>query len=337
MKSKFRYSLENFRGIAIIFVMLSHIRSFQEIEHIGGYLYYIVGDATAWFVFISGYLFYYLEVNKFDYRSYISKKVRYVIIPYLILSVPAILFLVLTYQYLLYGLTPLTFILWSLISGGIAVGPMWFIPMITIFFLFTPIFIILSKSKLFCILTAISLIFSIFSSRPVYNTNAILSFMHFFGFYLLGILAAKNSILLEKLRLTIKIIIISISFSFFVIFCFLFPGLESMPNGFLSGLGAFNYILAGKLFLLIAIFFFFEQFFEHKNKTLGFFARISFGLFFVHGFMEIIFNKVSKNINYYNPIIKLVAEIMIVVFVSVAIVFLAKKILKKWSRYVIGC
>ncbi|PHV29704.1 hypothetical protein CSQ93_00760 [Janthinobacterium sp. BJB426] len=337
MKSKFRYSLENFRGIAIIFVMLSHIRSFQEIEQIGGYLYYIVGDATAWFVFISGYLFYYLEVNKFEYRAYISKKARYVIMPYLILSFPAILFLVMTYQYRLYGLTPLTFILWSLTSGGIAVGPMWFIPMITIFFLFTPIFIILSKSKLLCTLTAISLAFSIFSARPVYNTNAILSFLHFFGFYLLGILAAKNSIFLEELRTTTKITIIFISFSFFVFFCFLFPGLESMPNGFLSGLGMLNYILAGKLFLLIAIFFLFEQFFEHENKTLGFFAKISFGLFFIHGFMEVIFNKMWKNINYFNSIIKLVAEIIIVIFVSVAIVFLAKRILKKWSRYVIGC
>ena len=140
MKSKFRYSLENFRGIAIFFVMFSHIISIQSMGRLGGYLYYFVGDATTWFVFISGYLFYYLEVNNFKYADYLWKKLKYVILPYLILSIPVIFFWISISQNLLYGLTPLKFMLWSLLAGGIAVGPMWFIPMIALFFIFTPVF-----------------------------------------------------------------------------------------------------------------------------------------------------------------------------------------------------
>ncbi|PKB22442.1 acyltransferase family protein [Janthinobacterium sp. 64] len=337
MRSKFRYSLENFRGVAIIFVMLSHVMSIQKIGMGGDYFYYIVGDATTWFVFISGYLFYYLEVNKFNYWSYVVKKGKYVLLPYIILSIPVILYGIYSSQHILYGLTPSQYVFWSLMSGGVIVGPMWFIPMITLFFLLTPIFIILSKSKFLYYVSVFSLIFSIFSSRPIYNTNAMLSFLHFFGFYLLGIVAAKDAVLLEKLKTSTKKKIIAIAFFSFFVFGIFFPGFESMPNSFFNGFGKLNYIVLGKLALLVAIFFLFEQFFDRENNVFGYFSKISFGLFFVHGFMSSFFNKMSKNINYCDPIVKALSEIGVVIFVSIVIVFFAKRILKKWSRYVIGC
>lgn len=123
MKSKFRYSLENFRGVAIIFVMLSHISSFQSMGAASNYLFFFLGDATAWFVFISGYLFYYLEVNKFKYFDYMQKKLKYVILPYLILSIPAILVGLYFLRNILYDLTPLNYTFWSLLTGGMVVGP----------------------------------------------------------------------------------------------------------------------------------------------------------------------------------------------------------------------
>ncbi|MDN2696108.1 acyltransferase [Janthinobacterium sp. SUN073] len=337
MKSKFRYSLENFRGIAIIFVMFSHIMSIQGIGKLGGYLYYIVGDATTWFVFISGYLFYYLEANNFKYGAYLMKKVKYVILPYLILSIPVIFFWLSASQNVLYGLTPLNFMLWSLIAGGIAVGPMWFIPMIALFFTFTPAFRFLARTKAIYIVTLTFLIFSMFSSRSIYNANAFLSFLHFFGFYMLGIVAAKDAAVLERLKTETKKKIIFISILAFIFFGYFFPGMASMPNSFFNGLGLLNYILVGKLFLLIAIFFIFEQYYNRENKSLGYLARISFGLFFAHGFMAAIFAKVLKSINYIDPIVTLFAEIGVVIFVSIGIVVLVKKVLKKWSRYVIGC
>lgn len=337
MNSKFRYSLENFRGLAIIFVMFSHIVSAQQMGDFWDIYFYIFVDATNWFVFISGYLFYYLEINKFNYVNYLYKKAMYVVLPYFILSVLPIAFWIYSSKHILYGLTPIKFVLWSLLSGGIAVGPMWFIPMIVIFFLMTPIFRILSKTKLIYVLTAGALIFSMFSSRTANNTNPLLSFLHFLGVYLLGIIAAKDIIFIEVLKESTKAKIISISLIVFFVLGFLFPGFKSLPPSFFSGVGTFNYVMAGKLALLIAIFLLFERFMEHKNSILGYFAKISFGLFFIHGIMAAIFHRAARDIDFGSPVLRFVAEICVVIFVSIAVVFVLKKILRKWSRYVIGC
>ena len=337
MNSKFRYSLENFRGVAIIFVMFSHIVSLQQMGKLGDVYYYIFVDATNWFVFISGYLFYYLEINKFNYASYLSKKAMYVVLPYLILSVLPIAFWVYSSQHILYGLTPMKFVLWSLLSGGIAVGPMWFIPMIVIFFLMTPIFRILSKTKFIYVLTACALIFSMFSSRTVHNTNPFLSFLYFLGAYLLGIIAAKDAAIIDGLKKITKTKIIVISLFVFVVLGFLFPGYKNLPPGFFGGLGVFNYVVTGKLALLVAIFLLFERFMEHKNSSLGYIAKISFGLFFIHGIMAALFHMAARYINFGGQVFKFLVETSVVIFVSVVVVFVLKKILKKWSRYVIGC
>lgn len=337
MKSKFRYSLENFRGVAIIFVMFSHIMSIRNLGTFGNVFNYLVGDATAWFIFISGYLFYYLEVNKFKYSDYLGKKIKFVVLPYLILSIPIILFWIYSSQHVMYGLTALQYFFWSLVAGGIVVGPMWFIPMIFIFFLLTPIFNVLSKKKIIYIFVVVSMVFSLFSSRSIYNANPIFSFLHFLGFYLLGIVAAKNAAILEALKTSTKIMLIAIAIFVFIVFGWLCPDIDAMPSSFLAGLGVMNYILVGKLALLGAIFLFFERFFERPNKFLGYFAKISFGLFFIHGFMSVIFQILSRDIHYASPLLRLTCEIGLVVFVSVAVVFVLKKLLGKWSRYVIGC
>ena len=337
MKSKFNYSLENFRGIAIIFVMLSHILSIQSMGRASNYLLFFFVDATAWFVFISGYLFYLLEINKFKYFDYLNKKLKYVVFPYLILSIPVIVIGLYFSRNVLYDLNPFQYTIWSLITGGTIVAPMWFIPMIFIFFLLTPVFNAIAKSKIIYILTFIGLLFSILSSRPVNNTNPFLSFLHFSGFYLFGIASAKSIDFLDALTPTAKRRIIVISIIMFFLAGACYQGIENGLGGFYDSLGLVNYIIVGKLALLIAIFFIFEKFFNKKKIFIGYLAKISFGLFFIHGFMSQIFGKFFQNLAYSSPFMKLLTEIGVVVFASVVVVFFLKLVMGKWSRYVIGC
>ena len=176
-----------------------------------------------------------------------------------------------------------------------------------------------------------------FSSRTVHNTNPLLSFSHFLGVYVLGIIAAKDAYIIDGLKESNKKKIIYISLVIFFVLGFLFPGFKSLPPSFFSGIGTFNYIMAGKLALLIAIFLLFERFMQNKNNILGYFAKISFGLFFIHGIMEAIFRRGTRDIDFGSPVLRFSAEVGVVVFVSIVVVFVLKKILKKWSRYVIGC
>lgn len=337
MKGRFRYSLENFRGVAIIFVMLSHISSIYSFEKGGDYLFYLLTNATAWFVFISGYLFYYLESEKFEYGKYLIKKLKYVVLPYLFLSVPAIIAGLYFSRHVLYGLTSDQYVAWSLVTGGTVVPPMWFIPMIVIFFLLTPVFNFLSKTKIIYIFVVCGLVLSIFSSRSVNNTNAFFSFLNFAGFYFLGMVAAKNVAVLDSLSYAWKSKIIYGSVAIFLLFGFLYPGIEEEPVGFLSSLGSLNFLNVGKLAFLVAIFFIFERYLERKNNVLGYLAKISFGLFFIHGFMILIFARIARDVDFGNAYVRFFSEVAIVVFVSIAVVFLIKVVLGKRSRYVVGC
>ncbi|QKY11153.1 acyltransferase family protein [Janthinobacterium lividum] len=329
--------MDNFRGMAILFVILSHTPSIQEMGGIGKYLNFTLTDATTWFVFISGYLFCYLEVNKFNYMEYLLKKAKYVILPYFFFAFIALSLKLYVSQNILFDLTPVNYVLWSLLVGWAIVFPLWFIPMIVIFFLMTPVFNSLSKTKLLYVVTFFALIFSAFSSRPINNSNAILAFLHFLGFYLFGVLAASNASALDNLSKSAKTIIITVSFFVFLISASLYFKQPKFPPDFFGGLGLPNYISIGKLALLIAIFFLFERFMNRENKILGYFAKISFGLFFVHGFVIYAFSKFMARNVFFSEAGKIFLEVGVVFFVSIAVVLIMKKVLKKRSRYVVGC
>lgn len=335
---QFRYSLENFRGLAILFVMLSHVASLSELTAIGVYLRYIVADATTWFVFISGYLFFYIEGKNFNYRAYLLKKVRYVVVPYLVLSVPAILAGLYFSRADILDLPPLAYVLWSLAVGGSVVGPMWFIPMIVIFFVLSPVFIRLATSRSLYLAAAAGVLFSLYSSRPINNLNPMLAFAHFVGFYIFGLSLAVGMNRVDALKNAGRApFVMLLALTAFVACAFVAANAESLSAGFFDGLGILNWLQLGKLFLLIATFLFFESFGAKKSAFLGYFARISFGLFFIHGFYALLFSVLAQNVGIDNTAIKFAVEFLVVVVGSVATVYAVRLVLKKRSRYVIGC
>jgi peptidoglycan/LPS O-acetylase OafA/YrhL len=339
VRSKFRYSIENFRGLAIVFVILSHVSYFRPIGHAGDYGYFIVGDATSWFVFISGYLFCYIERSKFSYDKYIEKKAWYVVLPYLVVSLPAILSGLYFSRHILLGLSTLSYILWSLVVGGSVVAPLWFVPMIVLFFAASPIFHWLSRSWLISLAAVIGIGFSLLSSRPIGDLNPFLSFLHFLGFYLLGVAFATNAAGIDKLlkKTWAGWAIIGLAGAGFFLSAHLYDESANQLNGFYDGLWSFNALQFGKLSLLIVMFCGLEMLGNRKSKILSYLASVSFGLFFVHGFYVVLFYKISQHIHITGSSMSLFAEVALVFFGSIVTVDLIKRATGKGSRYVIGC
>jgi hypothetical protein len=335
---KFRFSIENFRGLAIFFVMLSHVGSLRQLGGVGEFLYFAVVDATTWFVFISGYLFFYIENQRFEYTSYLLKKAKYVILPYLILSVPAIGAGLYFGRDQLLALSPLGYVLWSLVVGGSVVGPMWFIPMITLFFLLSWVFKKLGRTKLIYPITIIALVVSLFSSRPIGDLNPFLSFVHFLGFYLLGMSIAVASKSIDEINSTSKgCLLVALGLIIFFAAAWGFESNVVEPMGFQEGWGKLNLIQLGKLSFLVVVFLLFERYLVKPQKILGYLAEISFGLFFIHGFLMLIFLRIGKYLVLSNPFAMFVLEFSLVVLGSMLVVFSIKFVLGKQSRYVIGC
>jgi surface polysaccharide O-acyltransferase-like enzyme len=332
----FRYSIENFRGIAILFVVFSHLASIRYAGDAGKYLYYLVGDATAWFVFISGYLFAYLEFGRFSFPSYMKKKLQYVLLPYLIISSLTIAGAVAAGLPQALGLSALGFTGWALVVGGAIVPPLWFIPMITLFFLITPAIHALRDNKWLYLVCAIGMALSLFTSRPFLNTNPLFAFIHFVGFYALGVLASVNARQIDKLSPSRATGLMLLSIAIFLISAGFYT--EYDPGAtFLEDSGELDVMQLGKLALLVAVFIGFEKFFNRRNAMLSYVANVSFGLFFVHGLFLGSAAFLSQHIDFPNDLSFIAAEAATVLLFSFGTVALVKKLLGTRSRYVIGC
>ena len=184
-------------------------------------------------------------------------------------------------QYIFIGLDPLPCSLWSLIVGGPVIGPMWFIPMIAIFFLAFPLFHRIGSSSLQYLVVMAALAFSLYSARPLDNMNPFLSFVNFSGFYILGVVASSNVTYIREYERTRSVMpVMCGAFLLFIVASAIYLlGDQYESIGFEEGLGTFNNAQFGKLALLVAVFFFFNRFLDKRNLILAWLAEISFGLF----------------------------------------------------------
>ena len=89
-EKKYLKSLNWFRGIAIIFVFLSHVPKGEINGITANFLHSFFGNGTFYFVFISGYLFWHLK-DRFEYIGYIKNKIKNVILPYLFVLTPVLI------------------------------------------------------------------------------------------------------------------------------------------------------------------------------------------------------------------------------------------------------
>lgn len=335
--SEFLYSFENMRAVAILFVIFSHFSSVYKFGESASIVKFFLADATTLFVFISGYLFYYLSRKKaFDYLDYLGKKFKFVVLPFLFFSFFAILAGLVFRQNETYGLAPVAYVLWSFIVGGAVNGPMWFIPMIFLFFLASPVLMFCAKRDWFFVMVVAAVLFSVFSFRPIANQNPVLSFFHFMGFYLMGMLFARGGVVVDFLRSRPKAVM-AVSASGFFVMLVVWLGSDQIVQGYSDFIFQPNIMQFGKLFFVVFLFFLFEKFLDKKIKTMSYIANISFGLFFVHGFWLLVFSKVVLYLEVSRLSTYFALEFLLVFCFSVISIDIAKRILGARSRYVVGC
>jgi hypothetical protein len=216
---------------------------------------------------------------------------------------------------------------------------MWFIPMISIFFLLSPIFYRLGQSYLQYIVLPVTLGISLFTSRPIEDLNPFLAFVHFAGFYVFGVVVSANANVIARIRNTsvATILIVGALILFLMAAWHIAPPSDNYPEGFMDGLGRFNDIHFGKLALLVAVFLLFDRFLNVPNAALKWIAQVSFGLFFLQGFFMAAFVKLSQSFVFPSLLLALGVELCLVLGGSMAAVIVTKALLGKWSRYVIGC
>ncbi|MGY5353868.1 acyltransferase family protein [Wenyingzhuangia sp. IMCC45467] len=345
-------SLNYFRAIAIIFVISSHVFYLVEYNPSSVFELFIyntiVGSSTP-FVFISGFLFHHVFCEKYKFKQFLGNKIKYVLLPYLLMSIAAILFIL----YKIYidtldvsindNLSYIKTILFYYVTGSHIVA-YWYVPFVMLLFLTSPLhvlFINKLKTKQQIIITLIFLFISVLVHRPNtgYIFKAIQAVFYYTPVYLIGIICSMNKEYLYR-KFKKKELLLFCGFLIFVFFQIYF---NSNGNSFKSPFKfeGFDLMILQKILLSIFLFVILHKLESIKIPFLNIVAKYSFGMFFIHGYVMyaygIVLNKfISPSfMNNYSFCIYLGSSI-IIIFISLLLVMLIKKVFNNKSRYLIG-
>ena len=360
-KRKFLNSINYFRGIAIIIIVMTHSYGvarwnvFYRPSLFEKLFYSFNLNGSVFFVFISGYLYHHIFYPNFEYKKFLIKKVKFVLVPYLICTTIPIIYTVFDRQnewlfnfvfvnggkgFLPDGMIeqPLKAIGWFLITGR-AVYAYWFIPMIIIVFIISPLINLTIKSghllKIIFLLLPISMIVH----RPIHNVNPLHSLVYFLPVYLLGIYSSINR---HKILAALKsnwsklaLFIIAISLTFIQVLVFNSSG--NFNKAFFS-ITVPDVNIIQKILLCFLFISLLDNLEETDITTLKKTAQTSFAIYFIHPFLIRPLTRLPKvlGFNFQGNLFTLLIATAVMVGLSIAIAQLIKLIFKKNSRYIIG-
>lgn len=331
------------RGIAIILVVGAHCwPAFNWSAGQTAALLLIFDNVTVVFMFISGLLFQHLS-GDFRYPRYIRHRFSIVVLPYLIISIPAVLMAVFVAHRAdvwpwVYRMPPWQEMLFFFLTGK-HLAPLWFIPMMTLFIFCAPLFIWIDRRNLYPALLPLTLLLAVMLGRDsapgLWNVFGKALFM--LPAYLAGMCFSRHRIAgeawCERNRLLLVAMLIALSIATFT---------RLLPNLDLTILQK----LVLPMLLLVLI--------KHARlprpveRGLVNIASMSFAIYFVHGYVitaaRVFYSWLFPSLALspaqaaiFPPTMAgLVLDIALVLILSVGLIRIGQRILGKHSRIIIG-
>ena len=325
--------IHSFRALAILFIVAGHSIDFftwsEADSAIERLLRIFIGNGSVLFVFIAGYLFQHLAV-KYQAKKHVIAKLKNVILPYFLVSIPAVAIFVFaipreTVWPGFYDNPQWLQAVYFYITG-MHLAPLWFIPMITLFYLIAPLLVFADKNKHFYWVLPFTILLSCFVSRGLPQQ----SFIHFFSVYLLGMFCSHHKVqvnnILKKLPLLTMLALAII-------------GLAAFEFYYMQGTMTYiNYLQK----IIMSLFFLglFIRWGEKADyKIIHTIANASFGVFFIHSYVltaskllmdQLLGGKVPGSLLLY-PL-----TIIAILMSCVAIIVILQRILGKQISYLVG-
>ncbi len=338
----FLHYIHNFRGLSILFIVATHVLAKldwkdDKAEKLANIL---IGNGTVFFVFIAGFLFQFLS-QKYKFKNYLNKKIQYVIVPYLIVSIPGLIYVFSKHQlpdwfnYQFFGLPLWHQVIMCLLTGAHMLQ-YWFIPMITIFYIVSPILIWVDRRPWFYCFLPLLIVVTLIVPRPDFNNDSFQSFIHFFSIYLAGMFCSHFR---ERFFIFMRQWYILPTCAFIILTALEYFWMP-VPVNTNSVNSVSKLILSG---LLIYFFWLNEQHLPKTiDKTMSLLAEYSFGIFFLHEYFILgglsLAGKIgikSQFVNYSLP--TFVIQCFFSIGGSIIAIIIIKKIFRKNSRWVVGC
>lgn len=331
---KFIQYIHDFRGIAIIYVVAAHILvKWPENSIVGRSMEVIWQNSTILFLFIAGYLFQHLSA-KFEYKDYLIKKFQNVISPYLILSFPIILYRVMKQDIPGFTLAEhADFGTWAnweqagyYLLHGAHLQPLWFIPMITLYYLIAPVLLYIDRHPKYYYVLIPLFILSLSIQRSVLSDTLVMA-VHFLSVYVFGMFLSryKNEFLEFAKKNWIAITVVPVVFLVATYFA---------PAGLYDRFDFIHKVMFCGFYI-----YWLWRFESYMPKFIDTLATLSFGIFFVHYFFVLLLRGLSMKFFHQEVpgnIIYWILSFIIVTVLSVICLKTAQKILGKKSKFFVG-
>lgn len=307
---------------------------------------------TFYFVLISGILFHHVFYKDFKLKNFLVKKTKYVVFPYLIMSLLPIIYLVCISDFSskypesyfssngegfwnIYILPSIKYLL-----SGDHMTAYWYIPFIFIIFLLSPLFVFFIKTKpatKFFIILLLTLNSSVIH-RPEDNLyfSIVQSVIYFLPIYMIGIMFSENRVKITNFLENKLFIPLLLSLVFLLLHVRF--GSELDKNSFIYTYEGIDFSIGHKLFFGLFIILFFTKLQTKNINRLKLISASSFGIYFIHGPVLKVLNKAKNHLdlNFDNYVFSFFFISLFVFFSSYFLSYLAKLFFKKKSRYIIG-
>ena len=345
-KKRFINSINYFRGLAIILIVLGHsndLARYDMSSNLEALLLALIKNSTVYFVFISGFLYHHIFYHRFNYKKFMIKKTQYVLLPYLLISIIPIMLTVFMLdggQVLPDSLRdrPLLAIIWYFFTGKVIVA-YWYIPMAMLLFAISPLVNLIIRSNIVLPVVLFLLPISVMVHRPLNNLNAFHSLVYFFPVYLIGVWSSINQ---KKIYAYLKdnqkkIILALIALTFAVIQIWVFKQENSFYKDFWS-ITVPDVNLLQKITLCFLFISILDNYEDTNFVILNKIAETSFAIYFIHPFILNILAAVFSrlDLNYEGNFFTFIFVALGMIIGSMAIAFAIKAVFKKKSRYLIG-
>jgi len=323
--------VHNFRGFAIVLIIVTHCVSafdWSASPVLVDVLKRGVANGTILFLFIAGYLFQHLS-GRYQVGDYLWKKARFVVLPYLLVSIPALLLYTVFMQRPdvpagFYERPAIEQIGFFLVTGS-HLAPFWFIPTIVLYYLASPLLYWLDRQSWFYWLLPLLVAIPVFVPRG--HLDPVQSFVHFLPVWVLGMACSHHRELasrwLERLLLPL---------------CVLVAVLFALEIGLAKGThSAFSSL--GKIALTLVLFELFRRGGRLFDRGFALAGTLSFGLFFLHSYVISASKILVERIAGGQPpgnLFAFACASLFAVLASMLVVRLVQMILGKASRLVIG-
>lgn len=340
--------VHNFRAVAIVVIVAGHAvftLEWPADSPTHDLLLDLLDSGTVLFVFVAGFLFHHLS-SRYRYRDYLTKKLANVIVPYLLVSLPAVIYTVLFTDLVadrpgVADTSEMYQAAWMLFKGGATfLYSLWFIPMIAVFYLAAPLFIqFVRHPKLYAVLVVLVPLSMLAHRSDELDTLGIA--LYFLSAYVVGIWASHYR---DRLEIVLDQYWAALTGAFLAAVVAMFVLLDHHGNyygaaPFSQEHGPIDWMFAQKLLLCFTLLALLRRLDQAIGERLRFLGDISFSIFFVHGYLLMAVLVAFDRVFGTRPPGNLAAWLLLtagVVLATAGGAALVKRAVGRRSRYLIG-